>query len=114
MLLQRTQRSIQIAHSSSNATWTVLALDLPTLLAPVASAAFEETKAIQFCANMLVRGAFAADDGYTQQVRTKYEIQCMSHKPISCTATPYLCLLAPNTRVPAFFKLAHAPRTAQY
>lgn len=66
--VQRTQRNIQIAHSSNSDKWTVLALDLAALLAPVTSALVEETKAIQFCANMLVRGAFTADDSYTQQV----------------------------------------------
>ena len=66
--LQRTQRNIQIAHSSNSDKWTVLALDLAALLAPVTSAVLEETKAMQFCANMLVRGAFTADDSYTQQV----------------------------------------------
>lgn len=69
--VKRTQRNIQIAHSSNSDMWTVLALDLAVLLAPVTSALVEETKAIQFCANMLVRGAFTADDSYTQQTLPK-------------------------------------------
>lgn len=63
----------------------MLALDLPALLAPVTSAAVEETKAIQFCANMLVRGAFTADEGYTQQVCPN----TMMHKLTSCTSGPW-------------------------
>lgn len=74
--VQRTQRNIQIAHSSNSDMWTVLALDLAVLLAPVTSALVEETKAIQFCANMLVRGAFTADDSYTQQVSWVLECEC--------------------------------------
>ena len=106
MLLQRTQRNIQIAHSSSSDKWTVLALDLPMLLAPVASAAFEETKAIQFCANMLVRGAFTADDGYTQQVSTNYKTKPMPCMPISCTVTLVCVCWLQMSNVPAFFKSA--------
>ncbi|DBA73164.1 TPA: hypothetical protein ACH3X2_010098 [Trebouxia sp. C0005] len=65
--LKCTQRSVQIPYSSTDGKWTVLALDLASLLAPVTSAAFEETKTIQFCANMVVRGAFTADNSYTRQ-----------------------------------------------
>lgn len=68
MLLQCSQRNIQIAYSSSSEKWTIVALDLAALLAPVTASVVEETKAIQFCANILVRGAFTADTSYTQQV----------------------------------------------
>ena len=68
-LLQNYQRNIQIPFNSSNADWTVLALDLSALLATVTNALFEETKTLQFCANLMVRGAFTADDAYTQQVQ---------------------------------------------
>lgn len=70
----------------------MLALDLPTLLAPVTSAVVEETKAMQFCANMLVRGAFTADDGYTQQVCPN----TIMHKLISCTAGLWVRMLPLN------------------
>ena len=68
-MLQCTQRNVQIPYSSTDGKWTMLALDLAALLAPVTTAAFEDTKTIQFCANMVVRGAFTADNSYTQQVR---------------------------------------------
>ncbi len=68
VMLQCTQRNVQIPYSSTDGKWTVLALDLAALLAPVTTAAFEETKSIQFCANMVVRGAFTADNSYTRQV----------------------------------------------
>ena len=67
--LQCTQRNIQVPYTSANGKWTVLALDLVALLAPVTNAAFAETRTIQFCANMVVRGAFTADEVYSQQVR---------------------------------------------
>ena len=70
VMLQCTQRNVQIPYSSTDGKWTVLALDLAALLAPVTTAAFEETKSIQFCANMVVRGAFTADNSYTRQVRS--------------------------------------------
>ncbi len=70
VMLQCTQRNVQIPYSSTDGKWTVLALDLAALLAPVTTAAFEETKTIQFCANMVVRGAFTADNSYTRQVRS--------------------------------------------
>ncbi len=67
-MLQCTQRNVQVPYNSSNDRWSVLALDLAALLAPVTSAAFEETKGVQVCANMVVRGAFTADYSYTHQV----------------------------------------------
>ena len=68
-MLQTSQRSVQVSYSTTDDKWTVLAIDLAALLAPVTTAAFEETKIIQFCSNMVVRGAFTADDSYTLQVR---------------------------------------------
>ncbi len=75
VMLQCTQRNIQIPYSSTDGKWTVLALDLAALLAPVTTAAFEDTKSIQFCANMVVRGAFTAHNSYTRQVRSSFCVQ---------------------------------------
>lgn len=77
-LLQSTQRNVQIPYSPSNDNWTVLALNLAALLAPVTNALYEETKSLQFCANLSVRGAFTADHGYTQQVHADVIIQLLA------------------------------------
>lgn len=83
VMLQCTQRNIQIPYSSTDGKWTVLALDLAALLAPVTTAAFEETKSIQFCANMVVRGAFTADNSYTRQVRSSPFLHAEHYRHIS-------------------------------
>ena len=66
--MQSSQRNIQIPYIPSNDSWTMLALDVAALLAPVTSALFEEVKTLQFCASLVVRGAFTADNSYTLQV----------------------------------------------
>ena len=67
--MQQSHIVIQVPYAAPNEKWTMLALDLAALLAPVTKASFEEVKRIQFCANMAVRGTFTADMAYTWKVR---------------------------------------------
>ena len=64
----------------------MLALDVAALLAPVTSALFEEVKTLQFCASLVVRGAFTADDSYTLQVHTGHYC-CWLHVHLSWLST---------------------------
>ncbi|KAK9823925.1 hypothetical protein WJX72_006401 [[Myrmecia] bisecta] len=87
---RRNKSGIQLPYPEPTDKWTVLALDLPEVLAAATSSPYQEVKAIQMCATMSARNFFTSDCVY--KLETLPREMAFSHaKPLDSFHFEWLC-----------------------
>ena len=62
--MQKANTGLQIPMDKMSSKWTVIALDMRTLLSQDKGAHFKFVRSIQFCGNLRTRGTYASDIKY--------------------------------------------------